>query len=733
MRKVGFDPAEGVALLGELAQLTLQPGGGEEVCEQACALIGRALGSPGGCVLVREAPDNPVETQCRWGEGCEEEVGPRAAAYLQAREILEEKTSKSAHPSRIVLPLLADAGYSASLVLRTPTVWDGSARRFAASAARTLGASLRAARLLGESRRQGELLARRNVELDVLRELAWRLQEPRAEQEILQASLELVLEKMGLEAGWILWGRSGDGQLELAACRGISEEFERSARDKGIGSCLCHDVFATGTFRYARNTSECPRLPELITGFRTKSHACVPLKFERGVLGVMNIASRPGRSFTPQELQFLETVGGQVCLAVDKARTSRAESRRNAEAQALATLAKAIGGSLDEGKVLSAVGDYTRELLSADRCAIFLGDDPADLLFAHLSGPPMEGLRVGERADVQALGSRALVESLERRHALVIHDALRDPRASNQLARKWGVGSAITVPLAAYDRLGGLLQVSRSAASEWSQEEVDLTEALAGQASVAIESARLYRDAEEALVKLQKAQYGMMRAERMAAVGTLASSLAHEVRNPLNSIHLQLVLLSRRLGKLGEPERAELAGFLDTARKEITRLDGLVEEFLSLSTVDRVVLSDVPPEDVLREVLSLMHPVAREAKVSLTEQFTLPLPPVPMDREKIKQVLINLIRNSIEAMPEGGRLTLAARAANGLCTIDVVDTGTGIEPGLDVWDFFVTTKHGGTGLGLPIARRIVEAHGGSLGYDSEPGRGTTFTVSLKTR
>jgi signal transduction histidine kinase len=102
-----------------------------------------------------------------------------------------------------------------------------------------------------------------------------------------------------------------------------------------------------------------------------------------------------------------------------------------------------------------------------------------------------------------------------------------------------------------------------------------------------------------------------------------------------------------------------------------------------------------------------------------------------MDREKIKQVLINLVRNGIEAMAPGGTLGLATRAQAGAVLIRVSDTGTGIAPGLDVFDFFTTTKPGGTGLGLAISRRIVEAHGGSLTYVSEPGRGTVFTLALK--
>jgi signal transduction histidine kinase len=223
----------------------------------------------------------------------------------------------------------------------------------------------------------------------------------------------------------------------------------------------------------------------------------------------------------------------------------------------------------------------------------------------------------------------------------------------------------------------------------------------------------------------------MMRAERMATVGTLASSLAHEVRNPLNSINLQLVLLSRRVAKLGAQE--EMAGLLETARREIARLDSLVEEFLSLSTIDRISLAAAQPEEVVREVTDLLAPMARTRGIEVSEDLDGPLPPISMDREKIKQVLINVMRNAIEAMPEGGSLRMSIRRSDDTVAIDVADTGTGIAPGLDVFDFFVSTKRGGTGLGLPIARRIVEGHGGALSYHSEPGRGTTFTITLKAR
>ena len=360
MPRVGFDPIAGVTLLGDLAQLTAPSAGREEICDQGLALIARALGAKGGVVFIQEDPHSPPRASCRCGKVPDEGLSATARSCIASGEVTEEKGPRDTVPTRVGLPLTGEAGTTGVLVLDHPALWDPAARVFAQAAARTLASALRASRILGETHLQGELLARRNVELEVLRELAGSLQGLPNEEAMLQAALDLVLEKLGLEAGWVLWGESDRRELELAASRGISEHFVRKSREEGLGECLCRDVFQSGRLRFARNTTECPRMPELIRDSPAlMTHACIPLKFERGTLGVMNIANRPGRIFSPQELQFLETVGNQVCLAVDKARTARAESRRNAEARALSSLASAIGGSLDEKRVLSAVGDYT--------------------------------------------------------------------------------------------------------------------------------------------------------------------------------------------------------------------------------------------------------------------------------------------------------------------------------------------------------------------------------------
>ena len=725
------DIETGAEFLGELVRLTASPASRDEICGQGVSLIAGALGCRGALLLLRDEPDSAAVESTSWGVVSGSAMREMALSTLEEGEAVRRTGGRGGNAARVALLLPGDVSPIGVLVIEKPARWNSSAQGLATAAVRTIAAALQAERRFQGCRAQGESLAKRNVELETIREIAFSLQDLEGEEEILQGALDIVLRRLGLEAGWIFWGEEDQGRLELAVCRGIEDAFVRRARTEGIGHCLCQDVFQSGDLRVARNTTECPRLPELVSGSGHKSHACIPLKFERGVLGVMNIAARPGQLFTPEELQFLETAGQQICLAIDKIQTNRAEVRKNAEAKALVTLAHAIGGSLELEKVLAAVGDYARELLSADRCAIYLGDDASRLEFAYLAGPDLDGLERGSVVDIIALGSKALVETMRRQRTMVITDVTKDDRANKDLALRWRSLSSIMVPLAARDRPQGLLVADRHQASNWTADEVSLAGALGGQAAVAIENARLYREAQAALIRLQKAQYDMMQTERMAAIGTLASSLAHEVRNPLNSISLQMVLLSRRMANIQGPAQVEVAGLVETMRREIDRLNDLVGEFLSLSSLDRLSRRKWNPEDVIRDVMMLMAPVAREKGIAVQEDLASNLPRIPFDLEKIKQVLINLVRNAIEAMPNGGLLTVFSKDSEAGVVIGIEDTGVGIEEGLDVFDFFTTTKEGGTGLGLPIARRIIEAHDGTLTYDSQPGRGSTFLVTLR--
>ena len=276
----------------------------------------------------------------------------------------------------------------------------------------------------------------------------------------------------------------------------------------------------------------------------------------------------------------------------------------------------------------------------------------------------------------------------------------------------------------------GLLLASRERPRAWQQDQVEIAEALAAQASVALENARLYQQARQAYQEMKDAQRQLVQHEKMALLGTFASGLAHEVRNPLNSISLQLSILDRRVARQERGE-GDLRAPLGVIREEIQRLDALVGDFLLFSRTSRVKYEPVQLDPLVDEVVRLLVPEADECGVELAR--IAPRRPVPVlvgDTEKLKQVVINLVRNAIEALPDGGHVRVATESEAARARISVHDDGPGLPQGLDIFQLFVTTKPKGTGLGLSIAQQIVLDHGGEIAATSEPDGGATFTVSL---
>jgi signal transduction histidine kinase len=575
-------------------------------------------------------------------------------------------------------------------------------------------------------------LAQRDARLGILSRVAARVHGEDEIPRILDAALDELLKGLGLTTAWVFLGQDKERKLELAASRGVAPRYLAEIEKSGLDDCLCPEVFWSGHTMLARNTTQCPRMPHLVEGLEQPvAHACIPLRFEGETRGVLNVAALPGRHFEDDELAFLETVGRQICLAVERSNHQRAERARIHEARALASINRAIGSSLDARVVLQAVGRTARELLAADRVQILLGDDERALAVAHVDGAAHPEVREGLIFDLLELDARLLRQALRQCGTFVVEDWRIDPRVNQDLARRWQIGAAIVTCLRVQDRTLGLLLVSRAAAHRWPPEAVEISEALASQASVALENARLYEEGKRAYRELKAAQDRIIRTEKLAAVGTFASGLAHEVRNPLNSVALQLSLLERRTAPLEPKLVGEVKELIAIIREEVRRLDGLVTDFLEFSRASRVQLRPADVDALLDEVVRLLRPEARERKVTLRrEQIGDPAPGTLIDSEKMKQVVINLVRNAIEAMPGGGAVAVESGLVDGCLRIAVRDQGPGLPEGLDVFQVFVTTKPGGTGLGLAIAQQIVLEHGGEIQAQSAPGAGATFTITL---
>lgn len=217
--------------------------------------------------------------------------------------------------------------------------------------------------------------------------------------------------------------------------------------------------------------------------------------------------------------------------------------------------------------------------------------------------------------------------------------------------------------------------------------------------------------------------------ERLALLGTMAAVFAHEAGNPLAGILLSLKCVESQLDK----QQASDPSLISTIRGaigEIGRLGSLLKEFRSLVPEQTLDLKCTDLVKIAEEALALEMIAYRAAGITVKFAFEDALPLVRLDTAKIKQVILNLCRNAVEAMPDGGCLTLKGYHSRGMVVLEVSDDGIGVPDDINVFELFKTTKPGGTGLGLPLVQQIVSAHDGTIAYKSKPGRGATFKVSL---
>jgi two-component system sensor kinase FixL len=216
--------------------------------------------------------------------------------------------------------------------------------------------------------------------------------------------------------------------------------------------------------------------------------------------------------------------------------------------------------------------------------------------------------------------------------------------------------------------------------------------------------------------------------ERLAAIGGTAARIGHEIANPLNGIYLTLQLLEQKLAR--EPADERVAADILKVKREVARLNQLVQEFRTLARKQTYRFRPTHPLTLLNEVVDLQRPVCEASGIRVVLSSAADLPAVDIDEDKLKQALLNVLKNAIEAMAHGGKLTIEADRNGDDIIIAVSDTGTGITPDRDVFAPFFTTKKEGSGLGLIIVRQIVAAHGGAITYDSRAGEGTTFRITL---
>lgn len=395
--------------------------------------------------------------------------------------------------------------------------------------------------------------------------------------------------------------------------------------------------------------------------------------------------------------------------------------------EALFTVGAEISSTLQLEEVLRRIVAHARRLMAARVSSILLLDpEEGTLRPAATEGASEEYLAQPAREVATSLTG----EVIKTGRPLYTPDVRKEIRYRvADLARREGLCSLLSVPLRTKTDIIGVLNVYTTEPRCFEENDIRLLTLLASQSAIAIENATLHRDEMQAREQLRQS-------EKLAALGKLSAGLAHELRNPLNTVIMLIYAMSQDQGYAQSYARDHmtngLSDDLSIVQGELQRIKLLLDQFLEFARPRPPHFQRDRLQEIMEETLLLIGPEARVRGVVIRKDWADDLPLAWVDGAQIKQVFLNLLLNAIQAMPHGGTLTVHIGVGGGSLQVSIADRGEGISPQVraQLFDPFFTTKEGGTGLGLSISQRIIEGHNGRLRLFSQPGAGTTVCIRL---
>jgi signal transduction histidine kinase len=479
-----------------------------------------------------------------------------------------------------------------------------------------------------------------------------------------------------------------------------------------------------------------PRLnSRLASRFGHVAVLAVPLIARGEPVGSMVFGdTRQGRRFAPTEIDRAVAMSNQLATGIANARLYERELRRVEELKLLLDVGRAITASLDLEHILEVSAVSVARLVDASDSFMWLIDPKTSELIGVTTAAPehREHFRNVRLSDgdsslaAHAVATRAPVQAV---------DASAEPAVNEGLNARYRCKSLLALPLMLRgEPIGSMVIGDRHRVRRWTPGEIERATVVVAQVAVAVANARLFDDLRRSYEELEKTQQALVERERLAAIGELAARVAHEVRNPLAVIWNSLVSLRRLLHPSGD-----VGVLLDIVREESGRLNEIVGDLLDFARPHAPVLHGLSLDVLVAGALDSVRASGLSTGLTLGWEPAGALPMIVADARWLHQAVVNLLTNAIQATPPGGKIVVRAGVerdeADERVWLDVTDEGCGIQSEIAGQIFlpFFTTRAMGTGLGLAVVKRIVEAHAGNIFVARSSGEGTTLRMTLPIR
>jgi len=540
-------------------------------------------------------------------------------------------------------------------------------------------------------------------------------------QEALQLILREAVRLMRASSGSLILINPTTGFLEIHASIGLAENAAKLKLRVGEG--ITGWVARTGKPACVGNVAEDPRY--VVIQPKVRSELAVPLEVAGEIRGVLNVDSNQENTFKEVDQELLQALSEQAAKVIHNTWLHEQLRVKARLFESLVSVGQAINSTLSLDEALQVITREACQLMNAKMCSLLMLDATGEWLELRANFGAGKDYINRPRLSMAETFLGAVVR---RKKPLQVDNVQTSSRYQNfEVARHEGLVALLSVPLIFAGQAIGALNVYKAHVHNFSNEEIHILAALAELSGIAIEKARLY----ERIVDVEEE---LRRNEKLSAIGLLAAEVAHEIRNPLTVMKMLFHSLNLKFPPKDPRWRdAKIMG------QKMEHLNKIVEQILNFARTTEPSFAPVDVNLLIDDLALLVRHKLRNQNVDFVRRLAPDLPTVSGDAAQLAQVFLNLTLNAVEAMPNGGKLTISSRLSSSnskrksQLLVEFKDTGEGMSRQQQERAFsslLSTTKAHGTGLGLALVKRVVETHRGGLQIKSKLGKGTTISVAL---